>query len=1283
MQDFYSHSNFVDRGAFTEEEKAEIKKALDDSSYNPRALEKLKMTGWGMEAKDDPEKYHHDEKNKDTKNCPLGGKAYNDAVSAAGKHTYEFLEKLKKELSDEEWNRLIGKKPPCKPSKPPPSVKDREIERLLEDYRGIEIPWPPPLPETLPGPPWKWDCFEISIRYSSNWTTSLTVLEGLPNGVTFLSSNPEPSLLYTATTESPDNPSVTLVLWNFTSLEGGPIGSVEIEYTIRVTEETVTHPSVARRCENPIPGCLILYGEVWEADANGTRYISKIGGQQTVLLEFEPIIEEEQEDAINDILSIYTGQTAPSESHVPYSDVARAIVSVYPQWFKFTLKLADRIPEKPESFTSFTIGVDKDGVAANNCPAMPLDGVDTVYSVFYSLEEESWKIEKSSYVGFWTEANTAAGFQISEERDTLVLWIPRAELGLSQALLWKVVTEVNFVGDRAPNEGTYLTSVSIYMLTVKTLPRTLVKIGGANYTADSAGEVRKYVRAGEFSVEVEPVVSIFDDTRKVFSRWSDGSRSNLRLVNIDRDTTLTAEFYTEYLVTVSSDYGEVSQLTWLREGSTFEISAPMIVSISTGSRAVFNGWTGDLVTSDPSISLTVEWPISLAATWKLQHFLSLSFQDKAGRSITPSWVKLSGLSGILNLTSYEAWVDEGEWRIEKVWYRGVDVCSLPGASYDVSGPLEMDVSTEVYDAKLVLKDAAGNLISNAVVNCEVTFPDGTIQTMDAETGGNGTLIIPSLPKGEHEIKFSYKGQEVEVLVDASTGVIEEVSIPISEAFPIPVSLIIGVLAVLSLAALTYLVLYWTCFITRAGLKKAENEAEEKIKKLSEAEKRLVEARRRREEAKTQLENASRKLKEASRMLEEARKQEESKSWVEAIEEGKRRRITDIDLRLKNKEAQDAWERYRSGEISAEECMREWEKLGEPDALERLREREKKLREEEIQRVEKNVEEGRGEERRAMEELKQAEQQEEKAREDLERLRRKVKEVEEKARRLREELEKCRRKPPPPPPEAPKKLEELVPPPEEKLPEAPPPPELSPPQIPMPPPVYPKPQYLNGRQLKLGMEHESKKLATESLLEPSYSGCPNACWKALQVILAEEWLAILRELGFTIMITPISVAVTPTTTLGTVAKKAIIHLLGLAKVGDLWEYVPEALLSELFGVIFPGWLSDLADTTLGAAGGIKGLEEYLAGQHIQYVEIKQATTLLPSKYTSYKCLCRIDGGIFYNPHTRYVVGVFKCLCGKGPPKLLTIKYRANKDGYSEGLVETTVRDLSPDTPVEAE
>jgi len=686
----------------------------------------------------------------------------------------------------------------------------------------------------------------------------------------------------------------------------------------------------------------------------------------------ELILEEEVTDDLQDLILIYTGQTASMETYVPHSDIVKATLSVYPEWLKFTLKLAGPVPEKPEFFTSFTVGIDEDERLENNCPSIPFDKVDAIYSVVYSLEEERWKLERASYDGFWIVLGTEAEFQILSEQDTIVILLPRSELpSLKYTLRWKIITEVNLVGDKAPSDETYSTSISVYELTVNTPPGTLIRIDDVNYTAGSSGKLSKHVRLGDHIVEIQHMIEISEATRKVFLKWSDGNPSNPRPIVVDRDTVLTAEFVTEHLLTVSSDYGGLAQSTWLTEGSTVNISAPTIVNTSAGSRVLFNGWVGDIVIIEPNVSLKVDRPISIEATWRIQHLLSLSFSDKTGRIISPNWVKLSGPSGVLNLTSYEAWVDEGEWRIERVWYKGIDVRPTLDASYDVSKPLAINVSTEVYDAKIVLKDALGIPISNTPVNWEITFPDGTTESKTTGTSGNGTLIIPSVPKGECEVKLSYLGQEKLFSLDASTGVAEEVSFSIS----VP-SILIGLSAILAFAALTYLVAYQMCFVTSASLKKAEKKVEEKARRLSESEGRAAEAKRRREEAKTRLNNASKRVKEASRMLEEARKQEEPKSWVETFEEGKKRRITDIDLRLKDREAQRAWERYKSGEISAEECMREWERLGEPDALEKLREREKRLKEEEIRQAERSVEEAREEERRAMEELKQAEQQEE-------------------------------------------------------------------------------------------------------------------------------------------------------------------------------------------------------------------------------------------------------------------------------------------------------------------
>jgi F0F1-type ATP synthase membrane subunit b/b' len=982
----------------------------------------------------------------------------------------------------------------------------------------------------------------------------------------------------------------------------------------------------------------------------------------------ELILEEEATDGLQDLILIYTGQTASMETYIPHSDIVKATLSVYPEWFRFTLKLVDPVPEKPEFFTSFTVGIDGDEGIENNCPDMPFDRVDTIYSVVYSLKEECWKLERASYKGFWVVSETEAEFQILGGRKAIVILIPRSELpALKHTLHWKIVTEVNLVGDKTPDDGTCSTSISVYELTVNTIPSTLIKIDDVNYMADYSGKISKHVRPGGHVVEVQCMVEVSETTRKIFSNWSDGNSSNPRPIVVDHDTVLTAEFTTEHLLTVSSDYGGLAQSTWLTEGSIANISAPTIVNISTGSRVLFKGWVGDIVVIEPSFSLKVSRPLSIKATWRTQHLISLSFSDKAGRTISPSWVELSGPSEVLNLTSYKAWVDEGEWKIEKVWYKGVDVRPILNVSYDVSKPLTINMSTEVYDAKIVLKDALGIPISNTLVSWEITFPDGTTESKTTETSGNGTLIISSVPKGECEVKVSYLGQKKLVSLDASARITEEVSFHFSI-----LSILIGLSAVLAFAASTYLVAYKTCFVTSISLKKAERRAEEKAGKLLEAERGIIEARRRREEAEARLNNASKRVEEASRMLEAARKQEEPRSWVETIEEGGRRRITDIDLRLKNKEAKNVWEKYVKGEISAGECMREWEKIGEPDALKKLRELESRRRREEVQRFEKSVEDARKEERRVMEELKQAEQQEEEAREELEKLRIDLKEAKEEAGRLREKLDKCMRKTPP------KTLVE---------PEKPAP--LPKPQKKTPPPLveFPKPQYLNQDQIMLGMAHEFGKLKVSKWAEGLFE-CPDSCARAIEDILQKPLIEAVRSIGFTLITASISVAIKPATTLEKVVKEAVVHLLGLAKArGDISAYLPDALLSKTFDIIFPGLTSDLASVSADTAGGVERLQErlvdYFNKQNPKVISVKQAVRIPPSRGLTQECLCKIDGYILYYPRMRYVAGVFKCLCGRGLPKLITIKYIVNKNGYSEGPVNIDEVNLPPDTPVEAE
>ena len=251
LQDFYSHSNYVDE--LNADQQKQAKDALNDPTKDPPA--NLKMTGWGMKAEDDPEGYHHDKKNKDSAKSPLGKDAYETAKSAATQHTTEFVEGIKEQLGEESeaWKKLKGDPPP----KPPPSTIKRLLPYIIPVY-GI---------------------YKLFFNYTTSWATDLKMMEGLPNGVIFVSSVPEPLAVYTTTIGSPDNPPITLILWEFTSTE--PIGSIAINYTVKITEEAATNPSVAWRCRDSISGYILFHGEVVETDVNGTEYRSNIGGQQS------------------------------------------------------------------------------------------------------------------------------------------------------------------------------------------------------------------------------------------------------------------------------------------------------------------------------------------------------------------------------------------------------------------------------------------------------------------------------------------------------------------------------------------------------------------------------------------------------------------------------------------------------------------------------------------------------------------------------------------------------------------------------------------------------------------------------------------------------------------------------------------------------------------------------------------------------------------------------------------------------------------------------------------
>jgi len=108
--------------------------------------------------------------------------------------------------------------------------------------------------------------------------------------------------------------------------------------------------------------------------------------------------------------------------------------------------------------------------------------------------------------------------------------------------------------------------------------------------------------------------------RLVFQGWSVDSQgtqsgSSLNLV-MNSPHTVTAVYGQQYYLNVQTDQGVTSGSGWYDSGSTAQIYVSTPVSTSYGVNIVFNGWQGDVTSSNQSTNVLMDGPKNAIATWR-------------------------------------------------------------------------------------------------------------------------------------------------------------------------------------------------------------------------------------------------------------------------------------------------------------------------------------------------------------------------------------------------------------------------------------------------------------------------------------------------------------------------------------------------------------------------------------------------------------------------------------------------------------------------------------------
>ena len=137
--------------------------------------------------------------------------------------------------------------------------------------------------------------------------------------------------------------------------------------------------------------------------------------------------------------------------------------------------------------------------------------------------------------------------------------------------------------------------------------------------------------------EVSNIHELGNNTRLRFSSWA-GDVVSVNVsssATMDGPKTIFPVWATQYFLTVSSPYGNVTGSGWYDDGDIVTISSQAIESQGIDSRKVFVEWAGDFSSSLSQDFVKLDSPKSIDAKWKTQHFVNL--EENGGEVFGEGW----------------------------------------------------------------------------------------------------------------------------------------------------------------------------------------------------------------------------------------------------------------------------------------------------------------------------------------------------------------------------------------------------------------------------------------------------------------------------------------------------------------------------------------------------------------------------------------------------------------------------------------------------------------------
>jgi hypothetical protein len=393
---------------------------------------------------------------------------------------------------------------------------------------------------------------------------------------------------------------------------------------------------------------------------------------------------------------------------------------------------------------------------------------ETVTFTLYPIYNQ-YNVLKGEYNELWTLMTDNSGnyyysifyMRNSDKERVLVNWILRLNdyavlLNIPQILdaKWSYQTKTETLTVQTPYSNIW------------------VKIDRFPFKTDVNGIVQAPVSPDLHIVEVQNSILESGGTRMAFNSWGDGYSANPRKIVVERSLTLTANFKTQYRLSIDSLYGTPTGAGWYDAGSTAKISVSSPIDYGNGTRHVFTGWSGDLTSNADNASILMDKPKSVIANWKKQH--QISFAIIGLPNGTPVAMKVNDAT--FNVTApyaYRGWFDSGTSISFSVLPTKIDgenlvyalKCWLNSAGVEISSPQiadKADAFTAVY-SRLYLSSISCQLSSTNIllgdsifVSGSITPPREAVKVIIYSSVDNSSWSVLTTAITDRDGKYSYR-----------------------------------------------------------------------------------------------------------------------------------------------------------------------------------------------------------------------------------------------------------------------------------------------------------------------------------------------------------------------------------------------------------------------------------------------------------------------------------------------------------------------------------------------